>query len=67
MYDWIYENISDEERAQMKPVKDFRKPELWNKIKTMRNSNKYYIVDQEAEKRGHTVVRYNVLKLSPTL
>jgi len=62
MYDWLADNLPEEEKAEFKTVKEYRKPELWNKIKSMRNSNKYYVVDQEAERRGHTVVRYYIFK-----
>ena len=57
MYDWLKDNLDEQKKATFWPLTKYRKPDLWNLIKDMKSSNKYYIVDKEAEKYGNTVVR----------
>lgn len=57
LYDWYKDSVSLSQRANVPDISTFRRPELWRLVQQLKKGNEYYVIDREAEKYGHIVVR----------
>lgn len=58
MYEWLLDNLPLNERRNFGTISDFLKPELWDRIKTLKSKHNYFVLDSYAEQHGHKILRY---------